>query len=1173
MQTTLLGIAIAVILALVTALAGPLFVNWNDHRALFEAEASRLIGLPVRVAGAIDARLLPTPSVTLRGIAIGRPGEETRLRAAALGFTLGLGPLLRGELRAVEMRLFAPELRLGLNRSGGLDWPGLAMGFDRETLSIERLTIAEGSAILTDAASGGRLVLDKLSFKGEVRSLIGPLRGEGAFVIADGRYGYRISTGQFGEDGLKFKLNVVAEQPLTIEVDGALAFDHGAPRFEGNLALARPAGSVLASGRAMVNEPWRVTGKVKAKSAAALFEQVEFQYGPEERAVKLNGAAEIAFGAQRRLQGTLSARHVDLDRLIAGPNATRHLPFAAVKTFVDMFGGLLWPALPTQISINIDAMTLGGATLQAVGSDLRTQGEAWQIDKLEFRAPGFTQVSASGRLDTIDKSFGFAGHVRVDAGDSMTLLTWLTGRSSPTSGPIKAWQARGDVMLSADRIAVEGLKAAFARAPLEGRLVYRWPAGDRPARLEAELATAEFDIDAMLQFADAAFAGLELQRPGELALALELGRARIAGLEARKATVHLNLDGGGLDLQRLSVEDFGGAALRASGRLETQSSSPRGNIAVDLDARNLGDVIALAEKFAPEVSEPLRRLAGPQPSVKLHATLGMADAPANAATARAIAKLDIAGHIGAVRVNVAMGATGDSGAFSFANLGALAAADVRVEGQLDADDGAVLLALIGLDRIAAADKRPGRITLAAVGPLNGAIRIDGRIVAAPIEANGQGVVYFFGDQPVIAKFDQFVGTIGGSKVQGQLALTFGAPMRLDGRIDVDWLDAPAVLAVAIGMPAQRTVRNDASAWLLEPFAPSLSNLAGRIEITAARVGFTPKLVAQPLHGVLRSEAAQISFEELEGGFAGGRFTGQLAFINSPAGLAARGQIALASAEIATLIPVEGRPPITGRLALQGNLEGVGLSPAAFVGSLHGGGMIAIEDAQVAGLNPQVFDELIRAVDLGIRADANQIREFVTALLDQGYLSVTQANATIAIAAGQARVIESQVQANGADLAVAASLDLNKATLDAMVTLSGLPVVRTAGRPTISVALKGSLAAPKSTINTDSLSGWLALRSVEQQSERLDAIEAARRATTIQLPATLPALIAIPAMPTVRSKEENASSPLKQTIVETTGAISGANQAPPLPPPITIQPGKKRPEGPRAPPRVGNAQPP
>ena len=51
-------------LALLTALVGPYFVNWNDHRAFFEAEASRLIGLNVQVAGPIKVSVLPTPSIT-----------------------------------------------------------------------------------------------------------------------------------------------------------------------------------------------------------------------------------------------------------------------------------------------------------------------------------------------------------------------------------------------------------------------------------------------------------------------------------------------------------------------------------------------------------------------------------------------------------------------------------------------------------------------------------------------------------------------------------------------------------------------------------------------------------------------------------------------------------------------------------------------------------------------------------------------------------------------------------------------------------------------------------------------------------------------------------------------------------------------------------------------------
>ena len=67
----------------------------------------------------------------------------------------------------------------------------------------------------------------------------------------------------------------------------------------------------------MVNEPWRPAARVKASAASALFEQIEFQYGPEERALKLGGTAELKFGARPRLDGVLSGGQLDIDRLVA----------------------------------------------------------------------------------------------------------------------------------------------------------------------------------------------------------------------------------------------------------------------------------------------------------------------------------------------------------------------------------------------------------------------------------------------------------------------------------------------------------------------------------------------------------------------------------------------------------------------------------------------------------------------------------------------------------------------------------------------------------------------------------------------------------------------------------------------------------------------------------------
>ena len=133
MQTTLLGLAIAIILALVAALVGPLLLDWGSHRTLFEAEATRLIGVNVRVTGGIDARLLPSPRLTLHDIQIG-DGSET-IRARSLGVELALGSLMRGEWRAAELHLVGPQVRLGLDSSGRLQAPNLVMTFKPDELT------------------------------------------------------------------------------------------------------------------------------------------------------------------------------------------------------------------------------------------------------------------------------------------------------------------------------------------------------------------------------------------------------------------------------------------------------------------------------------------------------------------------------------------------------------------------------------------------------------------------------------------------------------------------------------------------------------------------------------------------------------------------------------------------------------------------------------------------------------------------------------------------------------------------------------------------------------------------------------------------------------------------------------------------------------------------------
>src|SRR5271169_314136 len=162
------------IVAILTALVAPLVVDWSRYRSAFEDEASRLSGFNVHVNGAIDARILPTPLLKLRSVEAGVTGQEPRLRADTIALELSLGSLLRGEFKASEVHVIAPQVSVGLGRSGVIDWPAVSPSF--ETLSISRLNVEQGRIVFTDAASGSQLLLHDVAFDGDVRSLSGPFK-------------------------------------------------------------------------------------------------------------------------------------------------------------------------------------------------------------------------------------------------------------------------------------------------------------------------------------------------------------------------------------------------------------------------------------------------------------------------------------------------------------------------------------------------------------------------------------------------------------------------------------------------------------------------------------------------------------------------------------------------------------------------------------------------------------------------------------------------------------------------------------------------------------------------------------------------------------------------------------------------------------------------------------
>src|SRR3984893_5286658 len=748
--------------------------------------------------------------------------------------------------------------------------------------------------------------------------------------------------------GFKIRLSVnPSNYPLTTDIDGTLTLDRGVPQFDGTIALARPVGAALSSGQRAMNDPWHAAGTIRATPAAASLHDITFQYGPDERAVVVTGKADLTLSAQPHFDGEIAALEVDVDRALAAPDLTHRPPLLVAKSFVDAFVASIKPPLPGKLAVGIAGLTVGGTNVQSLHGVARFDATGWSLDGVELRAPGLTQVSLSGHVAQSGRGLPCTAPGTLYSADADTLLAWLSGRGDTSSAGVRTLRARGDVTIAGDRLAVDGLNAALDQDNVQGRFAYTWPttwpASDRPAIVDADLHATKLDLDALAAFAKSAADENGFAPPRQGSLALDIGKATVSGIAARAVKAQVKFDSGALQVEHLSVGELGGAALDISGRIDELSSQPRGRVTVDLNAGTLADLSRVLGKFSPQAADVLRRAAGRLAPAKLHGTLTME----RAASAGSTAKLDLNGKLGLMRIALNGAATGQP-----ARLGE---ANVRIDSRLDADDGTALAALFGLDRVVAVDQLPGRVTLSAVGPLNGELRVDGEASASGFTAAARGALRSNGKEtptgtiqilataadlgplqramtgqaanavPISARaavsiagsalsFTQIDLAAGKASMHGHLAVNLASPIAIDGDVGADNIDVAWLTSVLLGLPRQAP--NAAAPWWSQPLGGgAFAAMNGAVPFTLDHTAFAPALVASNLKGVAQFRPGEIALQNIDGGFAGGRVTGELAFRRNADGLVSHGHISLADADAATVLQTD-KKIIDARLTLK-----------------------------------------------------------------------------------------------------------------------------------------------------------------------------------------------------------------------------------------------------------------
>jgi uncharacterized protein involved in outer membrane biogenesis len=1241
-QTTLLGLAIALIVALAAALVGPYFVDWNQFRPQFEAEAAKVIGAPVRVAGALEARLLPSPSLRLRSVVVGGANDLGKVRADKLDVEFSLGSLMRGEWRATELTIGDMALDLGLDPQGRIDWPGGSGKFNLGSLSIDRLHLT-GRAALHDASSHRTLELNDIAFSGDLRSLAGAVRGDGSVTVAGSRYPFRVSSGQ-SADGNSTRLHLVVDssaRPVSVELDGFLNFEARSPRFDGTVTWAASAGKgdkrdAPSSNTPLSNTPWRISARVKADHAAAKFDQIETSYGADDAALKLTGAGELRLGTSPLLHATLSARQLDADRFAAKeavkesangakPNAIKlgdgndtADPVRVMPVLRALVAALPQTPIPAVLELSSEQIVVGGRSVQNFVAELRSDTKSWAVDRLDLRAPGATHVTLNGKAADVtpgDSAAGrFKGALLIESSDPDALVMWLQGRSELAYRSQSPFRLNGDVTIDGNGFAIENVKSEIDSGTLEGRIVWTHDAKNGAA-FEAVLKAERLDLDSTNAFARAVV-GPQGEWPERAKLSLAVNHAISAGQDLHPFAAKFSYDPKTWTLETLKIGEASGVMLEGGGVFDRTNAT--GKLSLNSSAVSLSQLAGSITPVWPKLAARLNAMKLVPGPARVKLTLAVDKEAARADRANALATIDL--DAPQFKGSATISAKPGSANLRDADLDKLLHGDVTVETKMSSEQGAPLLALLGLDGVIAARDGAAQLQGSVSGAWGTPLHLKLDLTGAGFDAEAQGTADPFaqGFDPRAIKaslslkahglnlaplfdlkpsdramqdvglstrvsfanekvtLDDIDGTIAGSRLRGRVAMTLDGERKVDGEVGLDALDLAPAFALVIGAG-----RDPA-----EPFGGALAKgWRGQIAFQALRGMLPGGSELRPLSGIVKGDGQSLTVDSIKGGIGGGEVSGNIEARQTASGLTLNSRVALTGVDGAALHYRALAMP-AGRTSLQMTLASQGRSASALTGAISGNGTVTLEAARIAGLDPRAFEVAIRASDEGHATDDARLRKLVEPALSAGALLVASAQIPFTIHDGRLRVSATTLDGEGVRAIVSGGYDIpaDQADIRAVLTAPGAGVGQ-ASPPEITIFAAGSPDTFSRTADVAALSSWLAVRAIDRETRRLDSIERGE-ANPASIQPVQPMSLPDPASPQPSADAPLRPQPLRPRVsaprpaavppaayapavnppannTAASAPVVSQQVPPPLPPPIEVRPAP-RPARPKPP---------
>ena len=628
MNSFLLFIAGLLVLALSALFAAPYFIDWNDYRDVFEAQATKLIGRNVDVGGDVSLTLLPAPVMRFETINVAdAEGKfETPLAAAkSVTVWLSVPPLLRGTIEARSIEIVQPVVNMRIKEDGTGNWADLggesaSLPFIPNDVALNSVEISDATINVWRGNTEPDITLDTVDGELSSRGLQGPYKFNGQFTMAGEQRELRLSTGKPDDDG-EFKLNVSLRSPKSRDsyvINGAVRGLGRIPVMKGELTArladgTAPSGEDKAANAAPGTAPYEIKSDLFAGLTGAQFDNFEMTINKNNKPQTIKGLIDLKFEKGVVLGGTFSSRSLDVDSLLKKEGGES----LGLRGSIDAVSGEIQSRLASvregSMRFFLDQATLAGDLATKVQAELIVADDKIEISRFTARLPGDNRISLNGNLSRNESGSSFKGPVSVDGKALSRLLRWA---GVETDASVVTQQGdfslQGDVNIQPKKFQLNEASGNLFGSVFEGNLDY---SSDTDSKLAVNLKSERLDLARLLGSKATAPALLSLwsdsgdhvspSSDSESKVSLlggvrtdadvKIGSVTLSGLGETAVDMKVSFDRSTLDIKRLSVVSGQDVAIQAGGRLAGLDGKPEGNITLSIQANSGKGVIGIGE--------------------------------------------------------------------------------------------------------------------------------------------------------------------------------------------------------------------------------------------------------------------------------------------------------------------------------------------------------------------------------------------------------------------------------------------------------------------------------------------------------------------------------------------------------------------------------------------------